>query len=413
MTSDTIIRVAARGEGVTADGRHAALAAPGDVLNADGSITPGPHRQMPPCRHFPTCGGCQLQHLDDASYARFITDRIAGALAAHELETDIRTPILSPPRTRRRASLHAEAKGGRVRLGFAESGSHAIVDIQECHILAPELFALVAPLRKLLARLGLKRRRADIQMTSCDQGVELLIGASFDGLEAAEAIIAFCQQHNVARFATDDGMGPETRWEPDPVTITLGGAGQGSGDAEHRWKAGGGEVAVPFPPGSFLQATRDGEAALIAAVREAVGQAGTIADLFAGLGTFALSLAPARVYAAEAGRDAIMSLKAAAGRAGRQVFADHRDLYRRPLTVEELGRFGAVVLDPPRAGARDQAAGLALAATPVIAYVSCNPSSFARDAQMICEGGYRLDWIQPVGQFRWSTHVELAAQFSR
>ena len=395
MTIDTIIRVAARGEGVTADGRHAALAAPGDVLNADGSITPGPHHQAPLCRHFPTCGGCQLQHLDDASYARFITDRIAGALAAQELETDIRPPILSPPRTRRRASLHAEAKGGRVRLGFAEAGSHAIIDILECHILAPELFALVAPLRKLLARLGLKRRRADIQMTSCDQGVELLIGASFDGLEAAEAIIAFCQQNNVARFATDDGMGPETRWEPDPVTITLGG------------------VAVPFPPGSFLQATRDGEAALIAAVREAVGQAGTIADLFAGLGTFALSLAPARVYAAEAGRDAIMSLKAAAGRAGRQVFADHRDLYRRPLTVEELGRFGAVVLDPPRAGARDQAAGLAQATTPVIAYVSCNPSSFARDAQIICEGGYRLDWIQPVGQFRWSTHVELAARFSR
>ncbi|WP_066806651.1 class I SAM-dependent RNA methyltransferase [Sphingomonas asaccharolytica] len=395
MTIDTIIRVAARGEGVTADGRHAALAAPGDVLNADGSITPGPHHQAPPCRHFPTCGGCQLQHLDDASYAAFITDRIAGALAAHELETDIRAPIVSPPKARRRASLHAEAKGGRIRLGFAEAGSHAIVDIQECHILAPELFALVAPLRKLLARLGLKRRRADIQMTSCDQGVEVLIGASFDGLEAAEAIIAFCQEHDVARFATDDGMGPETRWEPDPVTITLGG------------------VAVPFPPGSFLQATHDGEAALIAAVREAVGQAGTIADLFAGLGTFALSLAPARVYAAEAGRDAIMSLKAAAGRAGRQVFADHRDLYRRPLTVEELGRFGAVVLDPPRAGARDQAAGLAQAATPVIAYVSCNPSSFARDAHIICEGGYRLDWIQPVGQFRWSTHVELAARFSR
>jgi len=394
MGTDTIIRIAARGDGVTADGRHAALAAPGDVLNADGSLIPGPHHQVPPCRHFPECGGCQLQHLDDASYAQFVTDRIAGALAAHELETDIREPIVSPPNTRRRASLHAEAKGGRIRLGFTEAGSHAIVDIQECHVLAPELFALVAPLRKLLARLGLKRR-ADVEMTSCDQGVEVLVGASFDGLAAAEAIIAFCQQHDVARFATDDGMGPETRWEPEPVTITLGG------------------VAVPFPPGSFLQATRDGEAALIAAVREAVGPAGTIADLFAGLGTFALSLAPARVYAAEAGRDAILSLKGAAARAGRQVFADHRDLYRRPLTVEELGRFAAVVLDPPRAGARDQAAGLAQASTPVIAYVSCNPSSFARDAQMMCQGGYRLDWVQPVGQFRWSTHVELAARFSR
>lgn len=394
MNPDTIIRVAARGDGVTADGRHAALAAPGDLLAADGSLTFGPHRQEPPCRHFPTCGGCQLQHLDDASYAQFVSDRIAGALAAHDLETDIRPPIVSPPNTRRRASLHAEAKGGRIRLGFTEAGSHAIVDIQECHVLAPELFALVAPLRKLLARLGMKRR-ADIEMTSCDQGVEILVGASFEGLAAAEAIIAFCQQNNIARFATDDGMGPETRWEPEPVTMTLGG------------------VAVPFPPGSFLQATRDGEAALIAAVREAVGRAGTVADLFAGLGTFAFSLAPARIYAAEAGRDVILSLKGAAARAGRQIFADHRDLYRRPLTADELGRFEAVVLDPPRAGARDQAAALGQARTPVIAYVSCNPSSFARDAMMLCEGGYRLDWIQPVGQFRWSTHVELAARFSR
>ncbi len=394
MTADTIIRVAARGDGVTADGRHAALAAPGDTLNRDGSLTPGPHHQVPPCRHFPQCGGCQLQHLDDESYAQFVTDRIAGALAAHDLEADIRPPIISPPHTRRRAALHAEVKNGRVRIGFTEESSHALVDIEECHILAPELFALIAPLRKLLARLGFKRR-ADVHLTSCDQGVDVLVGTDFDGLAAAEAIIAFCQQYKVARFATDDGLGPETRWEPDPVTVTLGG------------------VAVPLPPASFLQATREGEAALVAAVREAVGQAGTVADLFAGLGTFALSLAPAKVYAAEAGRDAILSLKGAAARVGRQVFADHRDLYRRPLTVEELSRFDAIVLDPPRAGARDQAAALAAARTPVIAYVSCNPSSFARDALAMCDGGWQLNWIQPVGQFRWSTHVELAARFSR
>ncbi|MDB5681604.1 MAG: class SAM-dependent methyltransferase [Sphingomonas bacterium] len=393
MSADTIVRVAARGDGVTADGRHATLAAPGDLLNADGSLTFGPHHQVPPCRHFPLCGGCQLQHLDDATYAQFITDRIAGALAAHDLATDIRAPILSPPRTRRRATLHAEPTGGRMRIGFSEAASHALVDIQECHILAPELFAVVAPLRKLLARLGGKRR-TDIQMTSCNQGVDLLVGAKADGLAAAEAINAFCQDNGIARFAIDDGLGPETRWEPEPVTVTLGG------------------VPVPFPHGGFLQATPNGEAALVAAVREAVGPARTVADLFAGLGTFALSL-DGKVYSADAARDAILSLKSAAGRAGRQIFIDHRDLYRRPLTVEELGRFDAIVLDPPRAGARDQAAALAAARTPMIAYVSCNPSSFARDAQMMCEGGYCLDWIQPVGQFRWSTHVELAARFSR
>ncbi|MEO5494888.1 MAG: class I SAM-dependent RNA methyltransferase [Sphingomonas sp.] len=393
MNAATIVRVAARGDGVTIDGRHAALAAPGDILNPDGTLTPGPHHRVPPCRHFPICGGCQLQHLDDAAYAQFVTDRIAGALAAHYLETEIRAPILSPPRTRRRATLHAEAKGGRVTIGFAEQSSHALVDIQECHILAPELFAVVAPLRKLLARLGMKRR-ADVQMTLCDQGVDLLVGARADGLAAAEAINTFCQDHGIARLAVDDGMGPETRWEPEPVTVTLGG------------------VPVPFPHGAFLQATADGDAALVAAVREAVGQASVVADLFAGLGTFALSL-EGKVYAAEGARDAILSLRSAAARAGRQVFADHRDLYRRPLTVEELGRFDAIVLDPPRAGARDQAAALAVAKTQTVAYVSCNPSSFARDAKMMCEGGYRLDWVQPVGQFRWSTHVELAARFSR
>ena len=251
----------------------------------------------------------------------------------------------------------------------------------------------MAPLRKLLAQLGLKRR-ADIHMTSCDQGVDLLVGARADGLAAAEAIIAFCRANRVARFAIDDGMGPETRWEPEPVTVTLG------------------NVAVAFPPGAFLQATVDGEAALVAAMREAVGQADAVADLWAGRGTLARALAGG-VSAAVAARDAILSLKSAAAAGGRQIFADHRDLYRRPLTVGELDRFGAIILDPPRAGTRDQAAALAAAQTPVIAYVSCNPSSFARDARTICDGGYRLDWIQPVGQFRWSTHVELAARFSR
>ena len=389
-----ILRVAARGDGIAADGRHAPLAAPGDTLSADGTIIPGPHHQTPPCRHFPVCGGCQLQHLDDASYAGFITDRIASALDAQRLSAPMRSPALSQPRTRRRATLHAEAKGGRILLGFTEASSHAIVDMQENWILAPALLDLVAPLRGLLQRLGLKRR-ADLQLTLLDQGVDLLVGGfAPTGLAAAEAITAFAQRHALARLAFDDGLGPETRWEPDAVTITLGG------------------VPVPFPAGGFLQATAEGEAALVGAVREAVGAPATTADLFAGLGTFALAL-PGKVYAAEGARDALLSLKAAANRAGRAVFTEHRDLFRRPLTSAELDRFDAAVLDPPRAGARDQAVQLAASRLPVLAYVSCNPASFARDARMLVEGGWRVDWVQPVGQFRWSTHVELAARFSR
>lgn len=393
MSADTIIRVAARGDGVTADGRHAAFAAPGDLLLADGTVKPGPHHQVPPCRHFPTCGGCQLQHLDDESWAQFLTDRVAGALSAQGLETELRPPALSPPRSRRRATLHADRHDGRVRIGFSEAKSHALVDLTECFVLRPELFALVAPLRRLLAGLAWKGR-ATIDLALIDQGVDLLIaGVAADDLRSAEALTAFAEANKLARLSLDPGFGVETRWEPLPATISFGG------------------VPVGYPPAAFLQATEEGEAALIAAARKAVGDAATTADLFAGLGTFALNL-PGKVYAAEAARDAILSLKSGAARAGRPVFTEHRDLFRRPLTTAELDRFGAVLLDPPRAGAREQAAQLA-SAQPVVCYISCNPSSFARDAKTLCEGGYRLEWVRPVGQFRWSTHVELAARFSR
>ena len=175
-----------------------------------------------------------------------------------------------------------------------------------------------------------------------------------------------------------------------------------------------GGVVVDVPPFAFLQPTAAGEAALVDAVSDAVGDAAAVADLFAGVGTFALSLCAGRkVFAAEGARDAILALKGAANRARALVAAEHRDLFRRPLVPAELDRFDAVILDPPRAGAEEQVRQLAQSATPTIAYVSCNPASFARDAKILVAGGYRLDRVRPVGQFRWSTHVELAARFSR
>jgi 23S rRNA (uracil1939-C5)-methyltransferase len=396
VSGNVIVRVAARGEGVSTDGRHVPLAAPGDRLLADNSIELGPHHQVPPCRHFPECGGCQLQHLDDASYAEFVRDRVLGALVSQRLTAEVRPALVSPPRTRRRATLHAERRGRQVLLGFTETSSHRIVDMAECHVLLPELFALVAPLRMLLAAM-LGDRRADVHLALTDRGVDVLIaGALGDKLADVEALTAFAERHGLARLSVDDGYGPETRWEPEPATVSFAG------------------VPVALQPGAFLQATREGEAALVAGVREAVGSALVVADLFAGLGTFSLALAErAKVYAGEAAREPILALKAAAGTAGRPVFAEHRDLYRRPLAPAELDRFAAVVIDPPRAGAREQAAAIASSKVPVVVYVSCNPSSFARDVKTMCEGGYRIDWIQPVGQFRWSTHVELVARLSR
>lgn len=398
MSDDsTIVRVAARGDGVTADGRHAPLAAPGDTLRADGTLQPGPRHQSPPCRHFPECGGCQLQHLDDRAYAEFLAARIAGALMQQGVEAEIRAPVLSPPRTRRRAALHAERRGRQVHLGFTEQSSHRLIDLQQCEILDPRLFALLQPLRGLLAAHLPANRRVNVHLALTDQGPDVLVdGLVTDSLTAIEAITAFAQRHGLARLSVDDGLGPEPRWEPEPVTVHFGG------------------VAVPFPPASFLQATPEGEAALIAAVREAVGGAKAVADLFAGLGTFALAMDPGvKVYAGEGAREAILSLKSAAGRAQRPVFAEHRDLFRRPLVPKELDLFDAVILDPPRAGAKEQAEQLAASKAPVIAYVSCNPNTFARDSKTLMEGGYRLDWVLPVGQFRWSTHAELAARFSR
>lgn len=388
-----IVRLAARGEGVTADGRFVPLAAPGDTLLADGTLAPGPHHQVPPCRHFPECGGCQLQHVDDEAYAAFVTDRIVSALRAQGFEgVAIRPVYLSPPRSRRRATLHFATRGKAVTIGFKAGRSHDIVDMRECHVVRPELFALVEPLRLLLRGRG---KAGQAAMTLIDGGVDLtLTGAAFEGLEAADALTDFATAHRLARLSVDDGYGPQSRWEPEPATVTLAG------------------TRVPFPIGAFLQATEDGEAALVECAREAVDDARSTADLFAGLGTFALGF-PGRVLAAEGARDAALALKTAAGRTGRTLAVEHRDLFRCPLTAADLAGFDAVVLDPPRAGAREQVAELARSEVPRIAYVSCNPSTFARDARTLCDSGYRLDWIKPVGQFRWSTHVELANCFSR
>jgi len=391
VSSESIVRIAARGDGVTASGRHFALAAPGDLVDEAGTITPGAHHQLPPCRHFPECGGCQLQHVDDAAYRRYLADRVAGALAHHGLETDIREPHLSPPRSRRRAALRAMRVGKGVALGFNEERSHRIVDMRECHILRPELFALVAPLRVLLGTILPAKRQAEARLTLSDQGVDVaLSGVVAEGLAAAEALTDFAERHGVARLSLDEGYGLETRFEPRPATVTLSG------------------TAVALPPGAFLQATHDGERAVVEAVREGVAGAARTADLFAGLGTFALALA-GQVYAAEAARDAVLALKSARP----SLAVEHRDLYRRPLAAADLVGFEAVVLDPPRSGAEVQVRELASSAVPRIAYVSCNPATFARDAEILANGGYRLSWVRPVGQFRWSTHVELAAALTR
>lgn len=415
--TETILRIAAKGDGVTASGRHVALTAPGDLVLADGTVQAGPHHAEVACRHFPVCGGCQLQQLDEASLAEFVEARVANASVSQQLGAELLTPPwLSPPGTRRRASLRAESSAGRIVIGFREGKSHRVIELAECPVLVPELTQILGPLRKLLIRIGegsargrnkgkakggvstKSRMAADIELALTEQGVDLGIkGLTVEGLAATEAMLDFARDHGLARMTLDQGYGPETLWEPEPVTVSLGG------------------VSVSFPSGGFLQATLDGEQALVAAAREWLKDSPTVADLFSGLGTFAFALARdgIKVLAVEAARDTHLACKAAAGAAQLPVHALHRDLFRNPLLVEELDRFSAVLLDPPRAGARDQIERLVGSAVPRIVYISCNPSSWARDAALLVEAGYRLAELRPVGQFRWSTHVELASLFVR
>lgn len=395
--SEEIVRVAAKGDGVTASGRHVPFAAPGDRVSADGGLAPGPHHAEPPCRHFPRCGGCQLQHLDEKALAHFVRDRVVLAAEGQGIAAGTVAPVhLSPPWTRRRAALRAVNGGGKPLVGFSEGGSHRLVDMRECHVLAPDLFALVEPLRRLLA--GRRGKYAlSIELALTDGGVDCAIGGlEVEGLEETERLTEFCRANGLARLTLDRGHGAEAFWAPEPVTVTLAG------------------TAVDYPPGAFLQATADGEAALADAARRWLGECSRVADLFAGLGTFAFALADrSQVVAAEAARDAHLACRGAAGRARLPVEAVHRDLFRNPLRAGELKGFDGVLLDPPRAGAREQVAQIAASGVGRVAYFSCNPSSWARDAKTLTDAGYSLAALRPVGQFRWSTHVELASLFVR
>ena len=399
MTEAVLIeRIAARGDGVTADGRHVAGAVPGDRVRGDGILIPGPNRADPVCRHFGKCGGCQLQHVAEPALAEFVRDRVVGALEGQQITAgEVLPALLSSPESRRRATLTALRTGRQVALGFNAAQSNQIVDMRMCPLLLPDLFALVAPIRTLLETIAPPRRPVKVKLQMLDQGAEVVLeGVKAEGLDAAMALQDFAGAHRLARLEIDQGDGLETVWQPEPPTMRFG------------------DILVEVPPFAFLQATTTGQAALIDAVQHAIGDAPAVADLFAGVGTFALSVQAGRkVYAAEGARDAIAALTGAANRARALVATEHRDLFRRPLVPVELNRFGAVILDPPRAGAEEQVKQIAESSVPAIAYVSCNPASFARDAKTLIEGGYTLDWVQPVGQFRWSTHVELAARFSK
>lgn len=364
----------------------------GDRLTDLRILTPVADRVRPPCAHARACGGCRMQHASDALVARWKEGIVAGALAGQGLTAPIRPILTSPARSRRRATLAARRTKGGVLLGFHAAGSGTIIPVPQCQLLHPDLMAAFPALESLTRLGGSRSTELALTVTASLAGPDV----SVTGGKPLDAALRL----DLARAAESHGIARLT-WDGETVALR----------AAPMQRMGA--ALVSPPPGGFLQATAQGESDLLAAVAEAVGPARRIADLFAGSGTFTLPLAArAEVHAVESDAQALAALdRGWRGAQGlKRVTTEARDLFRRPMEPDDLRGFDAVVIDPPRAGAEAQTDRLAAARVPVIAAVSCNPATFARDARRLVDAGYVIEWIQPVDQFRWSAHVELAAR---
>jgi 23S rRNA (uracil1939-C5)-methyltransferase len=364
-------------------------------------VTPGPGRAIPVCRHFGQCGGCAVQHLDDAAYAAWKRGLLVEALVRAGGTEAVVAPMLRiAPATRRRASLgFVRAAKGTV-LGFAQRASHHLVDVAECPVLAPALVALLAPLRAALDRALPAGATGDAVATLTESGVDLVIETEAEpGLEARQTLSAFANAMNMARLSwRRPGRAPEPLARRHAAVVRLGG------------------VAVEPPPGAFLQPSVEGEATLAQLVGEAIDEFakpdGRIADLFAGCGSLTLPLARTRrVHAVEGEAEPLAALAKAANQAKLAVTTELRDLARQPLRDKQLAPYAAVVFDPPRIGAAAQSKALAEAGPPLVVAVSCNPATLGRDARTLMGGGYRLVRAFPVDQFLWSARLEAVAVF--
>ena len=355
-----------------------------------------PERVTPPCPHFGTCGGCALQHANDRFTALWKRERVIAALAARGIEeVPVRPTLTSPPESRRRIAVAARRTRKGVVIGFHGRADAAIVPIETCPVAAPPLIAMLPRLDELAGIAASRQSEVRMTLTLTLGGIDVAVEGAKEMEGPKKALLA-----GVAARAGIARLG----WNGEEVSCMR--------SPEVRI----GRARVVPPPGGFLQPTREGEAALLESVSEAVGPAGRIADLYSGSGTFTLPLAEqAEVLAFEGDAGAVAALEAAwrAAPGLKRVVAERRDLNHRPLLAAEMKGLDAVVIDPPRAGARNQAEQLARSRVPRIAYVSCSPATFARDTRVLIDGGYKLDWVQPVDQFRWSPHVELAAGLTR
>ncbi len=410
MARETTLRITAmgrHGEGV-AEGPggtvYVPFALPGEAVRAavEGKrgrlielLEQSPERAAPPCPHFGRCGGCALQHWRDGPYRDWKRGLVETALRHRHVEAAVAETIDAHGAGRRRVTLHILFARGRVLAGFMAGRSHRLIDLDRCPILAPELAGAPAIARELGAPLQGHAKSFDILITASETGLDCdLRGRIPDHPDIQMGLSEAAGRLDLARVTINGDLGLERR----APTLRAGPA------------------RIPLPPGAFLQATALGEQTLARLVLAGVGGAARVADLFCGIGPFALRLAEdAQVLAVDDNESALKSLdRAARATPGlKPVTTERRDLFRNPLTARELDRYDAVIFDPPRAGAESQARELAQSKVPAVIAVSCDPATLARDLAILVEGGYRIDAVTPVDQFKYAAHVETVAVLRR
>jgi 23S rRNA (uracil1939-C5)-methyltransferase len=357
---------------------------------------PSAERIAPICPHFGICGGCALQHWREDRYRTWKRDLVTTALSEVGLSAQVDALVDAHGEGRRRAVFHARRMTHAVlEVGFAALHAHHIVGIDRCPILAPGLKGAIEAAWDIAEGLAPEAKPLDIQVTATDVGLDVDVrGSGRLSPQRLSALAGVAEKHRIARLTRHSELVAQTA----KPTVRMG------------------RAVVPLPPGAFLQATAEGEKALADLVTMHVGSAKNVADLFAGVGPFALRLAErARVIAVDADEAAIGALREASATTSglKPIDTIRRDLFRQPLVAQELTRLDAVVFDPPRQGAEQQARQLARSTVPQVVAVSCNHATFARDAKILETGGYRLTAVTPVDQFRYAAHVEIVACFAR
>ncbi|MGA7545603.1 MAG: class I SAM-dependent RNA methyltransferase [Methyloceanibacter sp.] len=355
-----------------------------------------PDRIAPICPHFGICGGCALQHLEEGAYLAWKRDQVRAALQSRRLDTEVDPVRIVPLASRRRASFALARAPSGIALGYHRGASHEVIGVEVCPVLAPEIMTSLPKLRSALASLAPLKGQARVSVTAIEAGLDVAVEGALPRLSAERlgALAAIVIAVGVARLTLN---GEVVLQQVRPAVMLAG-------------------ASVPLPPGAFLQASREAEQNLVELVSEGVDGAKRVADLFAGLGTFTMALARhAAIDAFEQDAGAVAALAEAARGTPKlkpmRTFV--RDLFRTPLRAKELASYAAVVLDPPRAGAKAQAVELAASSVRTVVAVSCNPGTLARDLRILVDGGYRLTRVVPVDQFRFSPHIEVVAQLQR